>query len=230
MAEPEDDGKVWDFKVWDISIRLFHWSLAILIFLLWQTGENGSIETHRQLGLAVLGLLVYRIYWGFFGPKTARFSDFPIRPGQILRYIPKLFKQPYEARIGHNPLASLSIIAILGTLCFQVGTGLFATDTDGLYSGYFGHLVSFDMGRQLAELHEMSFNVISALVILHLCAIAYYALALATDLVTAMVTGTRDVDAETAATTPQATTTLPRLAVGAVLAGVSVWAVLYFGS
>jgi len=229
LVDTEPSAEVRDFKVWDLSIRVFHWSLAILIFFLWQTGENGSLDTHRKLGLAVLGLLIYRLYWGFFGPKTARFTAYPIKPGQIFRYIPTLFKKPYNAGIGHNPLASLSVIAILGVLLFQVGTGLFSIDTDGLSSGYFAHLVDFGTGRDLAKLHETSFNVITALIFLHLFAIGYYAIGLATNLVTAMITGTRDVDAHSAAQATPATLNFAQLGLAVMFAMIGVSAVLHFG-
>ncbi|MEM9878282.1 MAG: cytochrome b/b6 domain-containing protein [Pseudomonadota bacterium] len=229
MSDAEPSAEVQDFKIWDLSIRVFHWSLAVLIFLLWQTGESGSLDTHRKLGVGVLALLVYRLYWGFFGPKTARFTAYPITPRQVFTYLPKLFKKPYKATVGHSPLASLSVLAIFAILGFQVATGLFAIDTDGLFSGYFAHLVRFDTARQLANLHVDSFDIISALVLLHLFAISYYLFALATDLVTAMITGKRDVDAAMASKHSPATVRVLHLCIALGLATVAGAIVLYFG-
>ncbi|MEM7569187.1 MAG: cytochrome b/b6 domain-containing protein [Pseudomonadota bacterium] len=216
--------------IWDWTLRLFHWSLAILIALMWWTAEEGNMELHRQLGLAVLGLLVYRIYWGFAGPSTARFKDFPLSPKQIAAYIPQLRAETYHPTSGHNPLASLSVIAILAAIAFQVSTGLFAIDTDGLDSGYLARFVSYEVGDEIAELHEASFNVILGLIILHLCAIAYYALGLTTDLVTAMITGKRDVEVAHSGPDPKAAASPLKLLGGLVLSGGIIFAILTFGN
>ena len=75
---------------------------------------------------------------------------------------------------GHNPMGTLSVIAILAALFVQVGTGLFAVDVDGLESGPLATLVSFEAGRQAAEIHEVSFNILLGLIGLHVAAIVTY--------------------------------------------------------
>lgn len=216
-------------RIWDVTLRLFHWSLAILIAMMWWTADQGNMELHRRLGMAVLALLVYRFYWGFAGPKTARFSSFPIRPSQILAYIPKLRGENYIPHPGHNPLASLSVIALLSAVTFQVSTGLFAVDVDGLESGPLSRFIEFDTGRTIADLHEISFNVILGLIFLHLAAITYYALGLATDLVSTMITGKRELKSADAGTDPQATARPLRVIPGLILAGLVVGALIKFG-
>ncbi|MEO0410785.1 MAG: cytochrome b/b6 domain-containing protein [Pseudomonadota bacterium] len=206
-------------RIWDWSLRLFHWSLAILIALMWWTADQGDMELHRKLGLAVLGLIVYRIFWGFFGPSTARFSKLPIKPKQILGYLPELRAETYYPQGGHNPLASLAVIAMLAAVTFQVSTGLFAIDVDGLESGPLARFISFDTGRDIADLHELSFNVILGLIILHLTALAYYALALTTDLVSAMITGKRDVKTAHTGPDPQAKANPLKVLAGLAVAG-----------
>lgn len=216
--------------IWDWSLRLFHWSLAILIALMWWTADQGNMDLHRRLGLAVLGLIIYRIYWGFAGPSTARFSSLKIRPRQIAAYLPNLRAERYYPESGHNPLAALSVIGMLALVSFQVSTGLFAIDVDGLESGPLATFVSFDTGRTIADLHETSFNVVLGLIILHLLAITYYALGLATDLVSAMITGRRDVEAAHTGPNPGARAKPLAVLGGLVLAGAVVAAILKFGA
>lgn len=216
-------------RIWDLTLRLFHWSLAILIAMMWWTADQGNMELHRKLGLAVLALLVYRVYWGFAGPKTARFSSFPIRPSQILAYLPKLRSETYVPYPGHNPMASLSVIAILAILVFQVSTGLFAIDTDGLESGPLARFIDYDTGRDSAGLHELNFNIVLGLILLHLTAITYYALALATDLVSTMITGKRELKSADAGEDPNAKASPIRVVPGLILAGLIVGAILKFG-
>jgi len=50
------------------------------------------MDWHYWSGLTLLGLLVFRIYWGFAGPETARFAQFVKGPGAVLAYVPKLLK------------------------------------------------------------------------------------------------------------------------------------------
>ena len=72
--------------VWDIPTRIFHWSLVVLIPFLWWTYQNDQMVWHKIAGFAVIALLIFRLYWGFFGAETARFSNFmrgPLRSGAI---------------------------------------------------------------------------------------------------------------------------------------------------
>jgi cytochrome b len=71
----------------------------------------------------------------------------------------------------------------------QVGLGLFAVDEDGIESGPLSHLVDFDTGRILAERHHQLFNLLLALIALHIGAILFYALVKRRNLVSAMITG-----------------------------------------
>lgn len=217
-------------KIWDITVRLFHWGLALLIAMMWWTAEQGDMELHRKLGLGVVALIVYRLYWGLAGPSTARFADLPISPRKILAYLPQLRAERYHPQGGHNPLASLSVIAMLAAVLFQVSTGLFAIDVDGLESGPLAKFVSFETGRDIADLHELSFNILLGLIALHLVAIGYYALALTTDLISPMVTGKREVETAHTGPDPAATAKPLRVAGGLVLVGATLWAITTFGA
>lgn len=177
--------------VWDWAVRLFHWLIVLGVALMWWTGEQGMMDWHRRLGLCLLGLLVFRLVWGVIGPPTARFARMAVRPGAVLGYFRDLLGGRHKPAFGHNPAGTLSVVAILLALATQVGTGLFAVDVDGLESGPLATLVSFETGRQLAEIHEASFNVLVALVVLHVAAIATYLVAFRDNLVRPMVTGRR---------------------------------------
>lgn len=176
--------------VWDIAIRVFHWSAAALVLMLWLSAENGFMDWHRRFGLTLLGLLVFRVYWGVAGTRTARFGAFVKGPGPVISYI-KGLKPPYRPAAGHNPLGALSVVALLAAIAVQITAGLFAVDTDGIESGPLAKYISFSAGRDVAEIHETFFNVVVALIALHVAAIGFYLAALKTNLVGAMVTGKR---------------------------------------
>ena len=59
-------------------------------------------------------------------------------------------------------------------MAVQVGLGLFSEDEDGLYMGPLAQLVSVDTSDKARDLHEIWFNVILALIALHVIAILYY--------------------------------------------------------
>jgi cytochrome b len=160
-------------KVWDLPTRLFHWLIGLLVGFSWWSAETGEMEWHYRSGLTALILLVFRIVWGFVGGSTARFGQFVRSPAAVIGYV----RGPAApAKAGHNPLGGYSVIALLLALTIQVGTGLFAVDTDGLESGPLSYLVSFDQGRLAAEVHHLAFSVVQGLVLLHVLAIGWYRL------------------------------------------------------
>ena len=159
--------------IWDVPTRLTHWLFVGCVAFSWWTAEERLMDWHRYSGYTLLGLLLFRIYWGFAGSSTARFASFLGGPRAVLDY----FKLPRERRveiIGHTPLGSWSVLALLLAMIVQVTLGLFATDIDGLESGPLSHLVSFDGGRAFAEAHELSFDVLIVLVAVHVVAILFY--------------------------------------------------------
>jgi len=203
--------------VWDLPIRLFHWLIVAAIGVSWWSAEYRFMNVHRYSGYALLGLLIFRIYWGFVGSPTARFSQFVRAPGSIARYL----KEPgSHAEPGHNPLGGYSVVAMLVLLIAQVTIGLFVTDIDGLESGPLSYLVSFEASRVLADAHEIVFNVLLALIALHIAAVLFYLFARRLNLIGAMITGRRS-GLATSATTKLAS--LWRVWPGVALALVAVW-------
>ncbi|MCT2398961.1 cytochrome b/b6 domain-containing protein [Novosphingobium mangrovi (ex Huang et al. 2023)] len=210
-------------RVWDLPVRLFHWLLVPLIAFSWWSGEEHYMDWHRLSGYAILALLVFRIWWGFAGSRTARFGQFVRSPGTVLAYAKTLGSRSAHAADGHNPLGGWSVIAMLAVLVTMVVAGLFAVDVDGFESGPLADYVTFDQGRAAAEFHETVFNAIVALVALHVAAIVFYLGFKRLNLVRPMITGRRARAAGEAAADVRWS---PLLAlVGLVLAGAIAWAV-----
>ena len=146
---------------------------------------------HRLAGYGVLGVVLFRLAWGFCGGQTARFRDFVRGPAATFRYVRKLFARRGDdcAPLGHNPLGALSIIVMLGLLLAQTALGLFAVNVDGFDSGPFSRWVSFDTGRRFAHLHAATFDLLLLAIGVHLTAIAFYRLVRRERLVPAMIHG-----------------------------------------
>ena len=192
-AQPPAQGQQQKVKVWDISIRLFHWSLAALIGFLWWSGTEGvQMENHVQAGYAVLALISYRIIWGFLGSYHARFINFVRSPFTTLKSVPDVIAVRSDSHyVGHNPVGGWMVVLLILTLLSQGLTGLGTTDdiyTDGPLVAY----LDSDMVELLSSLHHQIADLLIALVILHLAAVLYHDAIKRERLIQAMVTGSKN--------------------------------------
>jgi cytochrome b len=176
------DGRA-EQPVWDLPVRLVHWLLAALIAFSWWSVHNHHTDWHIWSGCAILTLLIFRLLWGFVGSSTARWSGFVRGPASVVAHLRGRWNG-----IGHTPLGALSVVGIFMALVVQVSLGLIAEDEDGLYTGPLYRLVSIDTSDKARDLHELSFNVILGLVVLHVAAIIFYRLR-GKRLTKAMITG-----------------------------------------
>ncbi len=178
--------------IWDLPTRIFHWALAALICGSWYTVEvTGDMDTHMLIGQVILALVLFRIVWGFIGTRYARFSNFAYGPGQIVAYAKSLAGRGGEGYAGHNPLGGFAVFVMLALVLAQVTTGLFATDGD-FYSGPLNDLISGRAGNQVTEFHELNFNVLLLVIVVHVAAAVYYLLFKRENLIAPMLTGFKD--------------------------------------
>lgn len=188
--------------IWDLPIRLVHWMLVLLVAISWFTGKYGALTWHMWSGYAILGLVLFRIYWGFAGSSTARFSHFLRGPRTVWGHSKTLFKRFSAGTAGHTPLGGWSIMAMLLLLLAQTGFGLFSVDVDGIESGPLSDLVSFDTGRYMASWHGKVVNILLVFIALHLAAILHYGFYKRENLVAAMLTGIKRLPPESAPPAP----------------------------
>lgn len=181
--------------VWDLPIRIFHWSVVLLFIISWASAEVGgnAMQYHLWSGYAVLGLVLFRVLWGMVGSETARFKRFICSPGAVLTYARAWFTPGYRAALGHNPLGGWSVAALLLALAFQALTGLFSND-DIANEGPLYHLVSKATSDLFSNLHEGAFNVLLTLVALHIVSIVLYRVRHGENLVKPMLTGDKEVN------------------------------------
>ena len=140
---------------------------------------------HFWSGYALLFLLLFRILWGFAGSSTARFGTFVRGPSAVAAYI----RGERPAAAGHSPLGGLSVVAMLLALLVQLASGLIQIDDDDFVEGPLSGLVDYDIALLAHDVHEANFNVLLALIALHLLAIGYYQIARGLSLVRPMLTG-----------------------------------------
>lgn len=177
-------------RLWDLPTRIFHWALAGCVVGAFVTESIGgsAMVWHGRIGLAILGLLVFRVVWGIVGSTYARFSQFVRGPAAIKAYLRGEWKGE-----GHNPLGALSVLGLLGVLAALVATGLFSND-DIAFEGPLYALVGKDFSDRLVGIHRLIEPVILLLVFAHLCAIAFYAYVKKHNLVKPMIRGWKETD------------------------------------
>ena len=204
------------FLLWDLPLRVFHWSLVAAVTTAIVTGELGGawMPWHGRAGLAIVGLLVFRIVWGVVGSATSRFAHFAPSPSSVIAYLRGRWRG-----VGHNPLGALSVFALLGLLSLQAATGLFGND-DIAFAGPLNHLVDDGTGSRATGWHRLLADGLFVLLALHLLAVAFHVAVKRHRLIRPMITGLQDVEAGTS---------LPRVARGlgrfGLLAAVSLAAV-----
>ena len=185
--------KIKKVLIWDLPTRLFHWLLVVSLFAAWYTSEQDGemVEQHMLVGYFILGLVLFRIVWGFLGTRHAKFSTFLPTPSTIKQYINS--NDTNKSTSGHNPLGAIMVLVMLLLILFQATTGLFINDDIFSEGPYYGVLNEY--WQQVASfIHHNSFNLLIAAIALHIGAILYYRLSKNINLVLPMITGKKSVD------------------------------------
>lgn len=185
-------------RVWDIPVRLFHWTLVILLIVLYISGENSEMEIHLYAGLAVLTLVLFRVMWGFVGGEFARFRSFIAGPRAILNYLAHLPSRHPSHALGHNPVGGWSVLLMLFFLTVQGVTGLFANEDVFFTTGPLAGWVEESCSDTLTSLHKLNFNILLALIVLHIGAAMFYLVYKRENLIHPMLSGLKKVPAEIA--------------------------------
>lgn len=163
-------------KVWDLFVRLFHWSLVTAVVLNQFVLESGE-TAHEWVGYAASALVLARVVWGFVGSKHARFVNFFPTPGRLLRHFSALRTGKHPQYLGHNPLGALMMLTLM-LLVLALGVTGWMQTTDA----YFGE-------EWLMELHEWLANGLLLAGGLHGLAAIVMSRLERVNLVLAMVTG-----------------------------------------
>ena len=193
-------------KIWDIGVRLFHWTLVVLFTVAYLSGEDEDM-LHIYAGYGVIALLAFRIVWGFVGTRYARFTDFVRGPGATLSYARSLLSGKPSHYLGHNPLGGWMIIALLLSLAGTCWSGLEAYGAEGhgplaqqeslFIQPAFAHgdEDEDENGKEKGgdefweETHELLSNLSLVLVFLHIAGVLVASVVHREKLVQAMITG-----------------------------------------
>jgi cytochrome b len=194
-AENLGDSKV---RAWDLPTRLFHWTLVALVANAWLTFRYSSeigdpvLFWHRINGYAILVLIAWRLIWGLVGSSTARFSSFVQWPWRAAGYGLDLLRGRDRHFLGHNPLGSYMVLALLAAVAAQGATGLFAVEHNDIMAGPLYRLVAEDTWKWLTAWHTWFYYwVLLVFIGIHLTANVFYRVVKKDPLIEAMVTGVK---------------------------------------
>jgi cytochrome b len=176
--------------VWDIPVRVFHWLLVLCLLGQWLTAEvlEDAMDIHFYIGYFTLGLIIFRLVWGFVGTKYAKFSSFISGPKAMREYFHSIRTKQHTLSTGHNSVGGLILPAIIIVVGLQAISGLFTTD-DIVYSGPYYDSSNTELQECMQWLHHNVFDILVAIIGLHLVAITWYLVFLKHNLIGPMLDG-----------------------------------------
>ena len=169
--------------VWDVPTRVFHWLQALAFggaYLL--AFSERTRDFHDALGFIMLGLLVFRLMWGFAGTRYARFGSFLFKPREIVAYLGSMIKGKPGHYLGHNPVGSLSVWLLLALGLLICVTGVMSLQDEA--------------SDQVIDLHGLATNVMLGVIALHLLGVLMSSILHRENLVRAMITGYKSAETE----------------------------------
>ena len=188
-------------RVWELPLRLWHWAFAAAVAFSLYSGLAGDIalmEWHLRCGFVVIALIAFRLAWGVWGGRHARFGSYVTTPRRVFAWLAEALRQRRPPPIAGRPESPHTApgIALVALMFFAVAaqavTGLFASD-DIFTEGPLHRRVDDDMAVAMNWMHHRLFWAVLALIGTHLAAhLAYAAFKDPTPL--AMITGRKSVE------------------------------------
>lgn len=178
--------------VWDIPTRLFHGLLAASFAIAWLSSESDQwLSVHVFFGYLMLGLIGFRLIWGFVGGRYARFASFRYSPLAGWIYLREVLGGHARRYVGHNPAGSQAIYLLLA-LGLAVGlSGIFTLggeEQQGVAAG----LTSIAVGQVFKEVHEIAATLMLLIVIGHIAGVVLESWLHKENLPRSMVTGIKE--------------------------------------
>ncbi|MCE6950649.1 cytochrome b/b6 domain-containing protein [Cereibacter sphaeroides] len=164
-----------EVRVWDPAVRAFHWTLVA--GMSWEMLAEAGTDSHEAVGYIVLGLVAFRVLWGFLGSRHARFSNFVTSPARALSYLGEIARGRPRRYLGHNPAGGAMVLMLLTLVAATAASG-WAMTTDALWGV-----------EWVEDLHGLLAYGTVVLVVAHVLGVIVAAVQHRENLVRAMITG-----------------------------------------
>ena len=93
----------------------------LLVALSYVSVQAGWMRIHLISGYVVLGLLLFRLAWGFVGSDTARFRRFLGNPAHALAHLAHFRQRGPDTQVGHNEAGGWMVVVLLVLLAVPGG-------------------------------------------------------------------------------------------------------------
>ena len=157
-------------KIWDLPLRLFHLSLILVVIGSISSAKLNMLDLHQYFGVALLGLVFFRILWGFFGTYYSTFKSFNLSIVDALYQ----FSKNNKIKSIRTPVGCYSTLIFIIVLLSISVSGLFSSD-DVLYDAPLSFLTPNHTG-DWTYIHNTLHYVLYILIGIHILAIFYYQL------------------------------------------------------
>lgn len=162
--EAESAKPKWTVHVWQLPVRIVHWTIFICVVILSVTGfyigtpflATGSDPQfamgtaraiHSVTAWVMIAAVIARLIWAFTGNQWARWDQFIAvdkerreQGREVLRYY-LFLRRDYPDSIGHNALAGTTYTVVYVMFLVQIFTGLALKgldNPDSLYAYFTG--------------------------------------------------------------------------------------------
>lgn len=178
--------------VWDIPIRIFHWALVCMYVAAFFTSRTEwLLEYHTTAGYIALGLIGFRILWGFTGSHYARFSEFIKGWGEAKSYLGKAFRLNPPRYLGHNPAVGWVVVFMLLLTAGITVTGIITysgEENRGMWAG----LVYYEKALNSRTVHKFLAYAAALMIVVHISAALFHKYILKENIVASMFTGLKE--------------------------------------
>ena len=149
-------------------MRLFHISLIFLVIGSISSAKLNMLDLHQYFGVALLGLVFFRIIWGFFGTYYSSFKSFNL---SIIDALSQFSKTNTITSI-RTPIGCYSTLIFIIVLLSISVSGLFSSD-DILYDAPLAFLTP-NHTNDWTYFHNILHYILYILIGTHISAILYY--------------------------------------------------------
>ena len=162
-------------RIWDLPTRIYHWLQVVIVFAALLSGffaPEWWLNYHIWIGYALIGLLVFRIVWGFFGSHYSRFISFVFSPKTLISHLNGIIKNKPLHFLGHNPLGAIMVFALIATLMGIIISGIVnlgGVENLGALAGF----VDYAKGAFAGDIHKVLAFVLIALILFHLFGVVF---------------------------------------------------------
>jgi len=181
-------------EIWDPLLRSFHWLLVAAFAIAWWS-EGHDIRIHLLSGTFLVGLLLFRLFWGFVGDSNARFSSFRPSMRKSAQHLSELLHLRARRYPGHTPIGSLMIYILLSALITLGISGMLLIALQMGLGPFAGWAATAEFATELLirKIHHWCFDALQILVAIHLAGVFVESLMQRNNLTLAMITGRKNI-------------------------------------